>query len=1094
MSLAVDVRTSLDLSTPVGEARGALVLHLETDAVLRALLAGDAATVATGDLGAALSGLASGALASPETLLAPLEQALRRLAGELDLGPLGQLGDLLDTLATAGRIAERLVALASPQIAPLDLGRVSADGGGLGALTGGSLGDVVNLVLDHVELPSRLAPVEQLRSAVAAIDGLALTGDATAVLGALGPLLVPLPLPALRQLRAHFDLLDARLDRLPDQAPLALALDRWAVALDAVAALDVPDAPALAALAVARTSATTALDAAVAAAGQGLDALGCGTWTAELRRQLDLLPPIPSVRLDALTRDLATEIGRVRGLVAAAGDAAILAGVGRFSAQAHAFVEGSLGGIPALLDAVEARAAEVLSHLPTRVFRAQLVQAVDDLVDRIDGLGIDAVPRAVEGAVADLRAVVEGDVVGRVQAAVGSVIGEVQEAVETLEGLLGEVTTRLDTAVGEVTPVLARVQAALTGFQGEIDEVVRLRAEIDLTGAAQRSVDAVTELTDAVTELLGGGLVPDALRPVLEQAAGALEGLDLSGMIAAPAAEAVAELQVELPEEVAELLTDVAALLRDAIPTALVAELDAPVLQVSQALAEFDPTALLTGLSGTIDEAARTVESLDPRPYVAPAEEIFREVLSQLDRLDPTRLLAPVAGVYDQLLGVLEGVDLQGVGDRLLAGFEAAGAPLQEVVSTAARRLGTESRTPPAGGTPPPALPPEPAPPADRPAPLFRPGDGIRALGAVLDRVRVALQPLDDAVLVPAFRELHALTSGLAARVVPEDLDRRVRAATGAALAPLRFDAALPSALRLRLAWDRAAARHDLDVAMSPAVAFQARTPAVDALAARAAACAADLAAVGGALSAFCAGVRGAVPGALAGEVTGRGPIDAFLAQLDPEPVAAALDALAQEAAQRLLAVGEALAEALDGLRADVEARLRELGPAAIMERLARLILLLRQELDRMHPAEIARDLRPVFLAVRSRIEAWSPVALAGRVAEVLGVVASAMRALDPAALLGDLSDLDGLAERVAALAPGRLLGPLAEQLGELGEQLAALDVEASVRVITEAAADVLVDLGAAVEVVLAALADLLRSLGSDANLSVSVDVEVSVR
>src|SRR6185295_13435578 len=125
---------------------------------------------------------------------------------------------------------------------------------------------------------------------------------------------------------------------------------------------------------------------------------------------------------------------------------------------------------------------------------------------------------------------------------------------------------------------------------------------------------------ETVTKLTGGGVLPDALRPVLEQAADALERIDLSALIAAPAAEAVAQLRVELPDELTDLLGEVAALLRDALPVALIAELDAPVVKVSEALAGFDPAELLGGLTQQVDLAARTIESLDPRPHVAGAE------------------------------------------------------------------------------------------------------------------------------------------------------------------------------------------------------------------------------------------------------------------------------------------------------------------------------------------------------------------------------------------------------------------------------------------------------------------------------------------
>ena len=123
---------------------------------------------------------------------------------------------------------------------------------------------------------------------------------------------------------------------------------------------------------------------------------------------------------------------------------------------------------------------ELLAQLPTRAFRALLVQSVDELIDRIEGLGIDAVPLAVEDAVARLRAIVQGDVVDRVQTAVGAVVADVRGAIDRLEGLLDDVTAALDTAVDAVTPVLSRVQQAVAGFTAELDAVVELRDGLDL--------------------------------------------------------------------------------------------------------------------------------------------------------------------------------------------------------------------------------------------------------------------------------------------------------------------------------------------------------------------------------------------------------------------------------------------------------------------------------------------------------------------------------------------------------------------------------------------------------------------------------------
>ena len=224
MSLAVDVHASLDLTGPVGTAKATLLAHLDTDDVLRRLLSGNAATVVTGDLGAGLADLGSGLLASPETLLGPLEAALRGLAGQLDLGPLGRLGDLLDTIESIGGIAERLVALTAPGISPLDLGlrcgrwRLRGHRLAAGLDHRRVVRRLINLVLDSVDLPNRLAPVADVRAAVAAVDGFVATGDAGALLEGLAPLLLPLPLAPLRELRGHLDLLDTRIGRVPETA------------------------------------------------------------------------------------------------------------------------------------------------------------------------------------------------------------------------------------------------------------------------------------------------------------------------------------------------------------------------------------------------------------------------------------------------------------------------------------------------------------------------------------------------------------------------------------------------------------------------------------------------------------------------------------------------------------------------------------------------------------------------------------------------------------------------------------------------------------------------------------------------------------
>ena len=69
---------------------------------------------------------------------------------------------------------------------------------------------------------------------------------------------------------------------------------------------------------------------------------------------------------------------------------------------------------------------------------------------------------------------------------------------------------------------------------------------------------------------------------------------------------------------------------------------------------------------------------------------------------------------------------------------------------------------------------------------------------------------------------------------------------------------------------------------------------------------------------------------------------------------------------------------------------------------------------------------------------------------------------------------------------------PIADRLGEVGDELAAIDPQATLEVIIEATSGVIRDLGVVIEEIQGALVDLLRQLGSDASVSISVSAEVS--
>src|SRR5690606_13298906 len=93
------------------------------------------------------------------------------------------------------------------------------------------------------------------------------------------------------------------------------------------------------------------------------------------------------------------------------------------------------------------------------------------------------------------------------------------------------------------------------------------------------------------------------------------------------------------------------------------------------------------------------------------------------------------------------------------------------------------------------------------------------------------------------------------------------------------------------------------------------------------------------------------------------GDLDAFLAALDPEPIAAELDAFAAAIINRtpdiLDQVGAELRAIVDRLRTLID----ELNPGAQVERLVRIFSVVKEELDLLNPRRLAAELGEVHAA-----------------------------------------------------------------------------------------------------------------------------------
>ncbi|HSD80452.1 MAG TPA: hypothetical protein VLB47_07320, partial [Solirubrobacteraceae bacterium] len=220
--------------------------------------------------------------------------------------------------------------------------------------------------------------------------------------------------------------------------------------------------------------------------------------------------------------------------------------------------------------------------------------------------------------------------------------------------------------------------------------------------------------------------------------------------------------------------------------------------------------------------------------------------------------------------------------------------------------------------------------------------------------------------------------------------------------------------------------------------------------------------------------------------------VDAFLAALDPEPLAAELDALVADALARLPDLLAAVGDEVAAIVARAQRMLVDLNPATLLQRFLRVLDVVRDELDVLNPHTLARELDAIHDAARATLEAYDPARLVDEVGDLLGALATAVRGIDLDGLPGEaeLADLAAAVDRVEDAVPAQALAEAGEALADAGEALRAIDLLGLVAEVEELPARVQEAMHAAVAAVkdeLLALLGALHYQQTSASASVSV-------
>jgi hypothetical protein len=1066
---------------------------------------------ALGAVGAGLQALQGALAGDPAALLAPAGALIQQVAGELHVD-----------ISTAGLLhaTTEAVQLFSAVVAALG-GDMSGLSAALGAQVPGLLGDLAGRV--GVQPSGALSDLAEFTRLVAAVEAGAPTDP-----GALADLVLqatlPFPVTSLRGLRQRVDALQAASAAvaLPDSRTTGLQQAVAAVATAAAGSDTAALRRALASLEQARVATIAQLSLDLQQIASATVSLQLDALSGELTRLAAPLHTAETGVLDLLA-DLRAQLVAAKGDVAGA-DFTAVGGfldtlVGELEAEAVAAVE------PLITEAVstaQQRLGAFLDRLGLRQARAEVLGAVHEVAVQIAAHDPTAPLAELYSAIDSVRKALDPANLGQeVQQALQAVVASAESALQQVIDGLATIKAGVQAVAAEAEPPLTQATQAIETFASAIREVQAALENLDVAKMGQSVVQSLHGVTQTVQQLTSAVTLPDALRPQITSLADSIRAVDLQTAVEQPVAQALAGLQ--LPDDAAQSLEKVVDAIRHLIPAQLIASIEADVNGLLEQLTHLHPDLALGSLNDFVHGAADKIGSFKLADHVDVLEPAFHAVQDALAALDPAALFRPIIDAYDRLTSALAVPGVSDVAGRLGAAIgSAVDATAGQLTSSLATLPGVSTAPPrPATGTSPASPGPPPggtgtpgpgtpgggtpgsqvggAAAADLPV---RPGDAIRLLGHLPALLRDALSALDTPAVQACLATVDNLTGGLAAdlrslALAVSDIEARV----AATLDTMVHGLAVPVAsAQLAVAAHLEAQADDggLDVDTTLLAIGRAGPAGLAAdlsgtLGSSVAAVRAETAQLGGSAGASLEQAAAALDACrLAGATA---DLSTFLAAIDPEPVAAALDDLVLTALGRapdlVAGMGQTLANTVERLRALVE----RYQPAAVAMRFLPLLQLVDDEIALLDPRALGAEVEDIYRLIVDTVAAYDPAQVAAAVDAEIAAVADELRAVDVATLVPDTSFLQPLADKVQAASPLPLLSGAAASLDAVAQRLEAVDLDqliADVNGLGPQVSAAFDQVAGSVQQEILALLDALQFGGASGSASVSASGSVS--
>lgn len=1086
MTLLDDLQ-GLDL-TAISGGKVAIHAAINTDE-LRGLLENGAVTSVLGELGQVITAAAHG-FEDPAALVQPLRSALSAVLEGIDTDL--PVAGYLEAVGSAARIVVDLVAMLSGDPHQVQVG--GHDVGTALSRAAGPLGDHVSVVSGNLA---------RFQALVTSVER-GLPADPAALIGPALEILLPFHTAGVDTVRQWATGLTGQLDQITIDpgltSGLVNAFGRVTVAIQAGSPADV--AAALADLDEVRRHTISQLAAALRQVARVVSALPIAPVGQSLGQLRATLSSGEETVIDQLGswRGMLAE---VRAMVAAIDPAVATDELGKLLDTVEATARDTLlGAVDTSVEEVRSWLRGLLREVPIRPLRLQLGDAIATAAHAVAAADLDAPVEAVRGVLTRASEVLaHADPAHLVQAAVTELERVIGEAIDKVAAAMADITAGINQVAHEAEAVLSR---AVTGL-GEVDklfkEVEAAVAEAGIVDAAHEIAASLDELRQQIGEVLGDVPIPEALRGVVDQLIGTLSSIDLDSVIRQPLMELAAQL--EIPAGVGDTIHDGLTALTDAIasvvPQAVIAELEGMLKDLVGQIQQLDVSSLLGGVTGLLDEAADQLGRIRLVDVIDPVGEVFDQVLSAVDQVHPRVVLGPAIELYGQLVRSVPVPDPETITRRVgavtsQAGESAARAavgPVQQAVTGGGAGGGAAAAPPASGGGPAPEEPP-----AD-----LRPGDIIRLVGYLPAKLREALAALGAGERAAVLARIDGGLSDTATalRQVRDrlwGLGPEIDRALHAALAPVTA-AQVDAQLALSASVHVAAGGGAIDVDASFAVLATAGVANLQA----------QLAGERELIGARCEAAAGALTGSLADDLDQVADLldavlpsglladaDAFLAALDPEPLAAELDAVLAQIVDATPAFLTAAEAELRGLEQRIRGLIDTFNPGTLMQRYLGVLDVVREELALLDPGRLADELSEIHAEVRAAIAAYDPRALAAELDGLLARVVAAIRALNPAGLMPDLSGIGQQVARLADILPVNALAGVGTELEAVGAQLLAIDIDGMLETVDKLPEQMAEAIGVLVTSVrdeITALLQAIRYTSGSGQVSVQASVEV---